>query len=149
MQHGLTTICIMRIHYDLQLWHSKTYSWPTRAKVQKLLRKSYAINITLSAIDNQYQKLKAVAFMIGHKQPRQKEDGTWYMLSTNWQFTFNGLKFIKKVTGHIAHYLWTWATKALGINNKPETPAGPYPRFKHTPPPRRDDSPFLEPPPKK
>jgi len=144
VQHGLTTICIMRIHHDLQVWGNKTYSWPTRAKVQKILRKFFNIHITLSAIDNQYQKLKAVHFMLGYKQPRQKDDGTWYMKSTNWQFTLNGLKFIKKVTGRVAHYLWEWGKKAIGIKKKPGDPPGPQPRFKHTPLPRRDDNPFFE-----
>lgn len=149
MQHGLTTICIMRIHYDLQVRNLKTYSWPTRAKVQKLLRKFYSIKITLSAIDNQYQKLKAVRFMIGHKQPRPKADGTWYMKPTNWQFTLNGLKFIKKVTGRIAVYLWEWGKKTVGIRKASRGREGPYPTFKHTPPARSDRNPFLEPPPKK
>ena len=133
----------MLIHYHLQVRFKKTYTAVTRAKIQKLLTKFHDTSICLSAIDKQYAKLKAVGLMKMYPQPRQKDNGTWYMLATNRSLTFNGLKYLKRFTGDIVKWLWAWGLKSLGIKKKPRAPKGGRVRFKITPPPRSPGNPFL------
>jgi len=144
MHHGETTHALLNIHYFLQLKYKKTYTSMTRAKALKLLKRIHGIKIGLSALDKQYSKFKRVGLMNMYPQPRQRDDGTWYMLATNRALTFNGLKHLKRFVGNIARWLWLWGLKTVGIKKESRGPKLEGPQFKFTPPPRRDDNPFRD-----
>ena len=142
-------LLLLILFYDLMSHFRKTYCWPTRTTMQKMIRKRNGRFYSLSWIDKCLCWLNESGYVLSYFRPGRRDDGTLFNRPSNRQVTFKGLQFLRKNGWRVVNWLWEWGKKAVGIKKKPAL-AGLWKRATvPNAPPRRPGNPFLEPLPKK
>ncbi len=77
--------------------HHRSYCWPTRSTIQKLLFKYHDIEISLSAIDKHLKNLNDYHYIKSFRRFGRREDGTYFLKPSNRQLTKRGLSFLIKL----------------------------------------------------
>jgi len=109
MRIGQTKIAILSIFVHLISINNKTYCWPTRKKILKLLKKIHKTEISLSTLDKHLRDLCNVNLIVSFKNTGRNTDGTMFNLPSNRQVTRKCLFFLKTLGFRIANYLFIWA----------------------------------------
>lgn len=137
-------LLLLMLFHDLMSHFRRTYCWPTRATMQRMIRKRNGRVYSLSWIDKCIHWLNESGYVLSYFRPGRKDNGTLFNRPSNRQVTFKGLQFLRKNGWYVAHYLWEWAKDALGIKKK----TAPDDRWRRmlvpNAPPRRHNNPFLE-----
>ena len=113
MRIGQTKIAILSIFVHLISINNKTYCWPTRKKILKLLKKIHKTEISLSTLDKHLRDLCNVNLIVSFKNTGRNTDGTMFNLPSNRQVTRKCLFFLKTLGFRIANYLFIWAKERI------------------------------------
>ncbi len=94
MQIQRSKISVLVVILKLIEKYHRSYCWPTRSRIQKLLLKYHNIDISLSAIDKHLKDLNDNKYIESFRRHGQREDGTWFLKPSNRQLTKRGLAFL-------------------------------------------------------
>jgi len=85
MKIGETKYEILLIFKGLCTHNIRTYCYPSRLKILKLLNKFYFKTISLRCLDQHLKELRDEGYILSHPQKGQKDDGTWFNKVSNRQ----------------------------------------------------------------
>jgi len=108
MKIGETKYEILLIFKGLCTCNVRTYCYPSRLKILKLLNKFYKKTISLRCLDQHLKELRDEGFIISHPQKGQKEDGTWYNKVSNRQLTRKAAFYLMKRGIIFAQWFINW-----------------------------------------
>ncbi len=85
--------------------YHRSYCWPTRLTIKKLLLKYHAIDISINAIDKHLKDLNDLNYIKSFRRYGRREDGTCFLKPSNRQFTRKGLSFLVTLGVKISKWL--------------------------------------------
>jgi len=94
MQIQRSKISILVVIFKLIEKYHRSYCWPTRSRIQKLLLKYHNIDISIWSIDKHLKSLNDNDFIMSFRRYGQREDGTFFLKPSNRQLTKKGLAFL-------------------------------------------------------
>jgi len=107
-----TTLALLRIFYQCQIYNKNTFSWMSIETVMKRLLKGYGINIGYAAVRWQIQKLVEQGLLVTFPTKYRREpDGTIYAITPNRSVTLPGAKWLRKAGIYIFSWLWKHLTR--------------------------------------
>lgn len=127
MQMHHTKTAILSMFLFLQQKNRRTYCWPTRAKIQWILKNIHKISVTLATIDKHLKDLNENGYIVSYRQFGQREDGTWFLKPSNRQLTKKSILLFKRLGVSISAWLYKHFFKLVDVttpfNIKREVPA--------------------------
>lgn len=120
MRINYTKIQVLKIFLSLISHYQRTYCWPTRKKIQKLLQDRYKTSISLSAIDQHLSDLNTKKYIRSFRQTGRRDDGTVHNLPSNRQLTWKAVVFFMGIGIRVPRWLIAWLkTRQLPGTRKP------------------------------
>jgi len=126
-------------------YYKKTYCWPTRATMQRLVYERTGREYSLSWIDKCLGWLKKNKYMVSYFRPGRDESGRMFNRPSNRQLTRKALSLMIKMGAKPAHFLWN-------ISKRLSPPDDPTPEAEQSPPVLQEElprppqkNPFLDP----
>lgn len=113
MKIGETKYEILLILKGLCTYNVRTYCYPSRGKMLKLLNKFYKKSISLRCLDQHLKDLRDEGFILSHPQKGQKDDGTWFNKVSNRQLTRKAVFYLMKHGIIFKQWFINWAKKRI------------------------------------
>jgi hypothetical protein len=120
-------LTIALIFYNIMTYYKRTYCWPTRATMQRMIHRKTGKWYTLSWIDECLHWLNHNHYLVSYFRPGRREDGTCFNRPSNRQLTRKFLVLMRKMGMKTAHYLW-------GASKKLDPPKDTTPLTQQSPP---------------
>lgn len=136
-------LLLLILFYDLMAHFRKTYCWPTRATMRKMIHKRNGRRYSLSWIDHCLFWLRESGYIVSYVRPGRRADGTLFNRPSNRQITFKGLQFLRKNGWNVVSWLWNWGKKKVGIKDTTQAAESWSRTTAPGSPPRRLGNPFL------
>lgn len=114
MQIQKSKISVLIVIFKLIDKYHRSYCWPTRSRIKKLLLKYHDIDISLSSIDKHLKSLNDMHYIQSFQRHGQREDGTYFLKPSNRQLTKKGLHFLISLGTNIS----SWLIKFIFGENK-------------------------------
>ena len=87
-------ISVLIVIFKLIEKYNRSYCWPTRSRIQKLLLKYHKIDISIYAVDKHLKSLNDMHYIKSFRMYGRREDGTYFLKPSNRQLTKRGLSFL-------------------------------------------------------
>ena len=113
MKIGKSKIVVMITILKICEKHHKTYCWPTRKKIQDIMKKIHKIDISLRAIDYHLQHLRDLKYIKSFKRSGTRPNGTHYNLPSNRQLTKKGVYFLLSLCVKVSDWIKAWIESGI------------------------------------
>ncbi len=98
-------ISVLIVIFKLIEKYHRSYCWPTRLTIKKLLFKYHGIDISIYAIDKHLKSLNDFNLIKSFRRFGQREDGTFFLKPSNRQLTKKGVSFLVTLGIKISKWL--------------------------------------------
>lgn len=125
---------LLIIFHNIMAHYKRTYCWPTRATMVKMIQEKTGRAYSLSWIDKCLYWLNRNGYLISYFRPGTTELGRKFNRPSNRQITRKALAFMTKIGMRPARFLWNMSKKltpprdtVLQAEQKPRDPPEPIP----------------------
>ncbi|HEA65813.1 hypothetical protein LCGC14_0823750 [marine sediment metagenome] len=98
-------ISVLIVIFKLIEKYHRSYCWPTRLRIKKLLLKYHDIDISIYAIDKHLKSLNDFNLIKSFRRFGQRDDGTLFLKPSNRQLTKKGVAFLISLGVKISKWL--------------------------------------------
>lgn len=105
--------CLILSLHNIMAYYEKTYCWPTRATMQRLIYQRTGRKYSLSWIDKCLHWLNKNNYMVSYFRPGRDDQGRIFNRPSNRQLTRKALATMAKMGMKPARFLWNIAKKLL------------------------------------
>jgi len=114
--HVQTTLSVMRVFLNKQVYHGASYTWMSLGYIQKQLADFHNKKLSIPGIKWQLAKIKRLKFMKFYKNNcGRRPDGTIYRRPSNRSFMVNGLRFLAACGVEVGDWLWDVVTQKIKL----------------------------------